>query len=216
MDSIWSTLMKTFYDRYRRPQKSLVLADTLYIKFQERLQSSRQYRVFESGYGIHQVQIPDSGRKYIVRLRERVCNCKNFYEYQGPCVHAIAACRFDAEDPFDYFLPVYTLKIYRDTYKKSITPVSIEGLASDPVIQPPRLVKKRGRPKTRRHRKGETKQSQRKCGRCGVLGHNARTCVGLENKTGREERSRQWRQDIIEGLDYEVEAQVRREAGMVE
>ena len=94
-------------------------------------------------------------------------------------------------------------------------------MTSNPFIQPPQLVKKRGRPKTKRHRKGETKQSQRKCRRCGELGHNTRTCVGLENRAGRGERARQWRQEqedwevdvMIEGLDEEVEAQVRREAG---
>jgi hypothetical protein len=56
---------------------------------------------------------------------------------------------------------------------------------------------------------------------CGELGHNTRTCIGLENRAGRGERARQWRQEqedgevdiIIEGLDKEVEAQVQQEAG---
>ena len=91
-------------------------------------------------------------------------------------------------------------------------------MTSNLIIQPPRLVKKRGRPRTKRYRK-ETKQSQRKCRRCGELGHNTRTCVGLGNRAGRGERARQWRQEqeevdiMIEGLDEEVETQVRREAG---
>ncbi len=145
-----------------------------------------------------------------------MCSYKNFYEYQGLCTHAITAYWFDREDPFDYFLPFYTLKVYQDTYKKSITPILIENLTSDLFIQPPRLVKKRGRPNTKRHRKGETKQSQRKYRRCRELGHNVRTCVGLENRARRGERARQWGQEqedwevdvMIEGLDEEVEAQV--------
>lgn len=220
MDSIWSLVMKTFHDRYRRPQKSMVLADTPYVKFQERLKSSKRYKVFESGHGIYQVQKPDSGQKFIINLQKRVCDCTNFYEYQGPCTHAITACRFDREDPFDYFLLCYTLKVYRDTYKKSITSVSIENLTSNPRIRPPRLVKERGRPKTKRHRKGEAKRSQRRCRRCGELGHNTRTCIGLENRAGRGERARQWRQEqedwevdvMMEGLGKEAEAQVQREA----
>ena len=70
MDSIWTTVIKTFYDRFQRPQKSTILADIPYIKFQERYKMSRRYRVFESGQGIYQVEIPDSGRKFIVNLRE--------------------------------------------------------------------------------------------------------------------------------------------------
>ena len=57
--------------------------------------------------------------------------------------------------------------------------------------------------------------------RCGGLGHNSRTCIGLGNRTGRSERARQWRQEqeeyeldlLVEGIEQEVEAQVRREAG---
>jgi hypothetical protein len=45
-------------------------------------------------------------------------------------------------------------------------------------------------------------------------------CLGLGDRAGRRERARQWRQEqedweidvMIEGLDQEVEAQVRREA----
>ena len=77
------------------------------------------------------MQNPDLGQKFIVNLRKRVCNYKNFYEYQGPCTHTITAYRFNREDPFDYFLPFYTLKTYRDTYKKSITPVLIKDLTSN-------------------------------------------------------------------------------------
>ena len=46
-------------------------------------------------------------------------------------------------------------------------------------------------------------------------------CLGLGDRAGRGERARQWRQEqenweidvMMEGLDQEVEAQVRREAG---
>ena len=49
----------------------------------------------------------------------------------------------------------------------------------------------------------------RKCGKCGGLGHNSRTCLGLGDRAGRGERSRQWRQEqedwevdvVMEGLE---------------
>ena len=56
--------------------------------------------------------------------------------------------------------------------------------------------------------------------KCGESGHNSRTCIGLANRAGRGERARQWRQEqedyeldiMMEGIEQEVEAQVRREA----
>ena len=98
-------------------------------------------------------------------------------------------------------------------------PISIKNLASDSTIQPPKPIRKRGRPKSTRIYKGAKSQSQRKCIKCGESGHNTRICLRLGNRAGRGERARQWRQeqedwelDIIME-DQEVEAQVRREVG---
>lgn len=43
--------------------------------------------------GIFQVKIPDTGRKYVVDLKENECDYTNFQQYQSPCTHAIIACR---------------------------------------------------------------------------------------------------------------------------
>ena len=137
----------------------------------------------------------DSGKKSVVKLREKTCTCRGFYEYQSPCAHAITACRWDGEDPFDYFDNIYLLKVYRSIYEKPITPISIENLPSMPGYLPPLLVRKRGRPKTKRHRKGEQQRQARKCGRCREIGHNTRICLGLRDRAGRGERARQWRQE---------------------
>ena len=102
MDAIYTLLMKTVHDRYYRLQRTTTIADTPLTKFNDRLKSSKRYRVFESGNGIYQVQIPDSGRKFIVNLQKRHCDCGNFQEYLSPCAHAIVACRHEAEDPYDY------------------------------------------------------------------------------------------------------------------
>jgi hypothetical protein len=58
-------------------------------------------------------------------------------------------------------------------------------------------------------------------GRCGELGHNSRTCLGLRDRARRGERARRWQQEqndcqldvTMEGLNDEVEAQVQRETG---
>jgi hypothetical protein len=93
MNAIWSYIMKTVHDRGIRPQKGFPIADIPWAKFQERLKDSQRFRVFESGNGIYQVQIPDTGNKFTVNLREFICSCPNFWEYQAPCSHAICAAR---------------------------------------------------------------------------------------------------------------------------
>jgi hypothetical protein len=145
--------MQLVYQRYHTPQQNSVLCNIPYTKFQERLKESRRFQVFQSSTGVCQVQIPDTGIKYIVNLEERCCSYNNFFQYRGPCTHAIAACRYEAEDPFDHFDSVYYIRKFRETYKVPITPISIENLSIEEGIQPPEIVKKRGRPRTKRIRK---------------------------------------------------------------
>jgi hypothetical protein len=100
IDAIWSTTIETFYNQGHRVQRSTVLADVPFAKFKEREHASRRYQVFKSKVGVYQVQIPDSGWKYTVELAENGCSCRNFWEYHSPCAHALAACRFETEDPY--------------------------------------------------------------------------------------------------------------------
>lgn len=102
MDAIYTLLMKTVHNRFHRPQHTATMADVPLAKFNDRLKSSRRYQVFQLGNGIYQVQILDSGRKFIVNLKEWQCDCMNFQEYLSPCTHAIVACRYKAKNPFDY------------------------------------------------------------------------------------------------------------------
>jgi len=79
-------------------------------------------------------------------------------------------------------------------------PVSIEDLAPDPYVRPPKLGKLRGRPKTKRIRKGALNRQTRKCGNCKQTGHNTRRCTGLPvAKNGRRERARDW--NVVEDDD---------------
>ena len=63
-----------------------------------------------------------------------MCDYKDFYEFQGPCIHVIIACQYNREDPFNYFLEFYTLKVYRLIYERPMPPILIENLASDSTI----------------------------------------------------------------------------------
>jgi hypothetical protein len=70
--------------------------------------------------------------------------------------------------------------------------LSIDSLPSDPDILPPLVVKKRGRPKEKRIRKGALKRKQTKCSNCLQLGHNKRRCIEQPARNGRAERARDW------------------------
>jgi hypothetical protein len=196
LDTIWSTIMQIIYQRYHEPQKSNVLCNIPWAKFQDRLKDSRRYQVFQSSTGICQVQIPDTGVKYTVNLKENSCSCNNFFQYRGPCAYAIAACRYEAEDPFDHFDSCYSIRKFRRTYEVPIQPMSIEDLPVS-YIQPPKLVKKRGRPRTKRIRKNSWKRKSQKCSNCFGLGYNKRRCTNQPGrKNGRGERARDWALDL--------------------
>ena len=81
VDAIYSTSMRMVYHRFKEPQQSPLLADVPMAKFKARQVTARQFRVFESGNGIYQVEQPDSGQRFIVNLTETECNCTDFYEY---------------------------------------------------------------------------------------------------------------------------------------
>ena len=139
MDAIYSKCMKMVYDRLHKPQKSPLLADILMAKFQARLTTSQRYHDSPLSNGIYQVEIPDSGRKYIVNLTKKECDCGSFYEYQSPYAHGIAVVKYQTEDPLSFFYNVYLTRAYRKTYSHPLPPISIEDLVVDDNIKPPIL-----------------------------------------------------------------------------
>ena len=71
--------------------------------------------------------------------------------------------------------------------------ISIEDLALDSDILPPKLNKLRGRPKSKRIRKGTWNRQPRQCRNYKQIGHNIRSCIGIPStKNGRGERVRDW------------------------
>jgi hypothetical protein len=192
MDSIYSYCMSLVYERGKKEQISQHLADVPWLKYLKRLEKSRRLMIFPSGNGVFQVEMPDSGFKYVVNLVDRVCDCEDFYEYQGPCTHAIAACMHQGDDPLALFINQYTTDYFRRTYSHPLIPISINGLQSDPAILPPLIRKQPGRPRTKRYRKGQWKRKQKQCSNCLDWGHSRRTCRRQPVSSGRKERARDW------------------------
>jgi hypothetical protein len=193
--------MKMVYDRLHTPQKSPLLADIPMAKFQARLKTSRRYYVSPSSTGIYQVEIPDSGRKHIVNLAKKECDCGSFYEYQSPCAHAIAAAKYQAKDPLSFFYNTYSTTAYRKTYGHPLPPISIEDLVVDDNIKPPILRKQASRPRTKRIRKGAWRRTQTRCSNCLDWGHNKKSCRGQPVSSGRRERARDWLAEVVDRVD---------------
>ena len=88
------------------------IADVLIAKFQGRIKTSRCYQVFSSSNTIAQVKDPESGQKWIVDLVKNKCDCTDFYEYQSPCSHTIAAARFLEVNLITLFNNHYSTRVY--------------------------------------------------------------------------------------------------------
>jgi hypothetical protein len=209
VDAIYSASMRLVYLRFKEPQQSLLLADIPMAKFKARQDTARRYQVYESGNGIYQVEPHDSTRQYIVDLIASKCNCQDFYEYQLPCSHAIAAARYGEVDPISLFFDRYTVRALRRTYECPLVPILLENLAIDFTIAPPILKKQAGRPKTKRIRKGAWKRKQTRCSTCLDWGHNKGTCRSQPVSSGRRQRARDWLEEadaiVVELGELEVD-----------
>jgi hypothetical protein len=190
IDNIYTTVIKVFHNRHYRPIKDPVLPDTILKAFQERQQWSRRYKVYQAGNSIYQVEVPDTGIKYIVSLARRSCDCTNFQWYQSPCAHAIAACCWAETDLYKFFWKYYKVRVYRDTYSEFLQPFPIQDLATSEYIYPPIVRRQRGRPKSKRIRKGDHKRKQKKYSTCREKGHDKRSCRNQPVANGRRQRAR--------------------------
>ena len=137
VEAIYTIVMKTFHDRFHRPHQSQILPKAQLQAFNDQLQCSRRYHVYQSGNGLYQVEHPDTGVKHIVDLPRKTYECTNFQEYISLCAHGIAACRHASIDSFKKFSTYHKLRVYHDTYSWFLRPISIQDLESDPDIHPP-------------------------------------------------------------------------------
>lgn len=69
-------------------------------------------------------------------------------------------------------------------------PISVENLASTDDVLPPKFKKQRGRPPTKRIRKGAWKRKELHCSSCKGTGHNIRKCRHAPAWNGHQQRAR--------------------------
>lgn len=138
-------------------------------------------------YSIHPInmdefQIFDNNKNAEVKLNYKTCTCRVFDLDQLPCAHVMAVCKFRNLDPYQYCSRYYYLATLKEAYSDSIHPVSspenweVSEEVRSRVVLPPGTRRPCGRPGKRKISSQEEGESGRKCGKCGLSGHNRQRC----------------------------------------
>jgi hypothetical protein len=148
------------------------------------------------------------GRQWIVDLDAKICSCYRFQDTGIPCGHAVKVIYSIRRDPRDYMLASLTLKSWVNTYSSvnlrplernavvelRSTQLAIGNISGIATPEPPMTVVPRGRPATKRKRKGDARRAGAKqqavtgelpnvpdrapprCSICNETGHYAPKC----------------------------------------
>ena len=194
LEFIRFTLQTWFFNREEIARK----CDTrLSPKFQdnlEHLNGKAQY-VNTYGLGMFECNVRDERGDFDVHLMNNTCTCGLPQLLGIPCEHAIASAQHRSVDIYSLCSPFYSKEIWIEMYKESIYPVGNEDQWNVPddiknmKVLAPVEKKQAGRPKkskqgrrrvNRYPSQGEKVVIHRKCGKCGGMGHNRKTCTWRE------------------------------------
>jgi len=127
-------------------------------------------------------------KTHIVKPAAQWCSCGVWQDCMFPCRHGCAVYRKWNEVDLNYVFANlvdanYTFGNVKNTFKRNVFPVSLDGIQYDGVTKPPLVAKRQsGRPKTKRIRRRSefllAEDSPVICSNCGGRGHNRRTCTG--------------------------------------
>lgn len=127
-------------------------------------------------------------QRFVVHLHNQTCTCRLWDLTRIPCVHACAAINSIKGRPENYVNEYFTKEYFLKAYEHEINPMACPDFwpkTNYEPIQPPLLRRPPGRPKKQRHKsslegkdphKAKRKYGVTKCGKCGRLGHNKRSC----------------------------------------
>ncbi|KAH9681171.1 SWIM-type domain-containing protein [Citrus sinensis] len=123
-------------------------------------------------------------RRFVVKLESRTYDC-GYWEIAGlPCQHAMAAIGYARHAIEEYVPAWFATHTYLNTYSMMFSPLPDQCMwerIGRPLIDPPIVQKKIGRPKKSRKRaQNEPNKEKRKffviCSFCGGSNHNLRSC----------------------------------------
>lgn len=161
----------------------------IHSRFKSKLKEGKHIQFTQFSESHFEVLNPLTSKTRIIKLDEKSCSCGEWKEMGFPCRHGAYIIKELKRDVSAFVDPVYTLEYLKEVYKSRIVPVERELLLNDQTTEPPKVIKKAGRPKKRRIRsRGEVNPaSQLTCSRCLERGHNIRTCAGPKRGDGRVE-----------------------------
>ncbi|XP_015163457.1 uncharacterized protein [Solanum tuberosum] len=128
----------------------------------------------------------ECGRKFIVCLERKICNCGRFQIDEIPCAHAFVVFKKkNIIDIHSYCSDYYKPAALENTYEVPMVPMpdkedwSAPEFVLEEIVLPPRYKSLAGRPRKKRKKNPGEKISKNTnhCGRCGQEGHNIRTCT---------------------------------------
>ena len=120
--TIWAKIMNTVHARSKESQTSSRIVDRARIRLEVAYAESRRYHCYTGEDNLVQVMIPD-GDSQVVDLRKGICTCGVYQDMAMPCKHAVAACLYLCEDPYDYVSLYYVVDTYRDMYSINLHPL---------------------------------------------------------------------------------------------
>ncbi|KAH9612102.1 hypothetical protein KSS87_002582, partial [Heliosperma pusillum] len=176
---------------------------------------SRHCKLFQSE--AHYFEVEYHAERFVVDLHAKTCGCKKWDITGIPCPHVFACIIKKRLDPEDFVHPAYSKEMYLKAYGTMIKalpgPKQWEH-TEHPQPAPPAYRKMPGRPSTKKMRKevGENEERQlvkkrntrKKCGNCGQLGHNKKSC---KNPTVAQPRKRtQQRRNVAESVEEILQA----------
>ena len=182
IDGIMSVMMKWFYERREKGKScSEVLTPTLCGELE--VNYLRSLTMVVSRLNQYEFQVHSNGHTFLVNISARTCYCNAFQIDQIPCPHATAAAKSCGVDPVQLVHPFFTAENWREAYKETVYPVpsfvrwEVPEHIMNKTCLPPNVRRPPGRPrKNRIPSRGEYRGPKRRCGSCGILGHNNRNC----------------------------------------
>ncbi|KAH9648646.1 SWIM-type domain-containing protein [Citrus sinensis] len=147
------------------------------------------FQVMDRGYNLP--------RRFVVKLESRTCDC-GYWEIAGlPCQHAMAAMGYVRHQVQEYVPTCFSRQAYLSTYSVMFSPFPDQCTwepTGRPLIDPPIVERKIGRPKKSRKRAANEPQKEKIkffviCSFCGGSNHNVRSCP-LRPSVARSNRAR--------------------------